>query len=150
MEPQKIEELCEVLDELEDAAAVSRASIERLAGGPLSEDRMRLLCDALHSMPVLIARSLLLASELPGYAAPIPRRYHPPLYDALAGAERMNDEAYATLSTDCQHLAVGVLLNTGEAIRSCSVPVGTPEPRCEGCPRPYHYVTDPSPEPPEQ
>jgi hypothetical protein len=79
------EPLFNALEELEDAATVSKA----IAHDGVDEERMRRLCQALHDMPVLIARALLSASELPGYAAPPPKRGTARLYDALDRAEEM-------------------------------------------------------------
>jgi hypothetical protein len=91
------EPLFDVLEDLEDTATVAK-TITR-DGTPMfegiDEERMARLAAALHSMPNLIAKALLLASALPGYVAPPTRRpSRPPerLYDALGAAERLDIE----------------------------------------------------------
>lgn len=66
-EHPKWHELHEVLGELVDNAEVAEAIV---ASHVIDAERMKRLCAALHLMPKLIAKALLDASELPGYAPP--------------------------------------------------------------------------------
>lgn len=60
------EPLFDALEELEDAATVAKT----ITRDGVDEVRMRRLCEALHTMPKLIATAILHASELPGFVVP--------------------------------------------------------------------------------